>query len=85
MSRKGESVTLSLTQDEKTRLEGISLQFGCTWGDRPNVSALLKAIANGSLRVSWNDDLPKPEIKRKLAQEAINKIKQGLNDLSQSF
>ena len=85
MSRKGESITLSLSAEEKAKLEMIALQFGCTWGEKPNVSALLKAIAARNLIVHYSDELPKPKIKRKQAQLAIAKIKQGLDDLSSTF
>jgi hypothetical protein len=85
MSRKGESVTLSLSPDDKAKLEEIALKFGCTWGDKPNLSALLKAIADKSLIIHWNDETPAPEIKRSQAKQAIEKIKQGLDELSISL
>lgn len=85
MSRKGESITLSLSAEEKAELEKIAIQFGCTWGDKPNVSALLKAIAAHELQVFWSDDTPKAEIKQNLAKSAIAKIKQGLDELAESI
>lgn len=84
MARKGESVTLSLTTAEKEALEQIALRFGCRWGQKPNVSGLLKAIAAGDLRI-YDDDLPKPEVKRSRAKTAIERIKQGLDDLSSAL
>lgn len=85
MARKGESITLSISPEEKAELEKIALQFGCTWGDKPNVSGLLKAIASHRLQIFWDDETPKPEIKRISAKAAIAKIKQGLDELSDSF
>lgn len=85
MSRKGESITLSLSIEEKKELEKIALQFGYTWGEKPNVSALMKAIASKQLKIYWDDELPKPEIKKKQAQAAIAKIQQGLAELSNSI
>lgn len=85
MSRKGESVTLSLTAEEKAEFERLALQFGCTWGEKPNVSGLLKAIAAGRLSISYSDDIPKPELNRKQAKRAIERIKQGFDDLATTF
>lgn len=85
MSRKGESITLSLSAEEKAELEKLAFQFGCTWGDKPNISALLKAIASGRLKVFWDDEIPETEIKQQMMKTAIEKIKQGLEELSISF
>jgi hypothetical protein len=49
MSRKHETITLSVSDSEKAELEKLALFFGCTWGDRPNVSKLIKAIAKGQI------------------------------------
>lgn len=45
MSRKNESVTLSIPPWAKTALEAKAKKYGYMWGDRPNISALLVAIA----------------------------------------
>ncbi|NJM66011.1 MAG: WYL domain-containing protein [Acaryochloris sp. RU_4_1] len=61
MARKRSSITLSIAEPEKKQLERLALEFGQTWGDKPNISKLLKALANGDLRIGtnpdWNDDL----------------------------
>lgn len=49
--RKRSSITLSMTEEEKIALEKIAAEFDCLWGNEPNVSELLRRIANGSLRV----------------------------------
>jgi hypothetical protein len=85
MTRRNESLTVSLRQEDKVVLETIALQFGCSWGDKPNISALLKAIAVGSLKVIYNDDLPPAEIKKNQARQAIEKIKTGLDELVQAL
>lgn len=56
MTRKGRALTLSVSDQEKTQLEQLALAFDQTWGDNPNVSKLVKAIANGELRLATNHD-----------------------------
>lgn len=85
MTRKGESVQLSLTREEKQKLAVIAAKFGCTRGERPNISALLKSIATGSLIVYWGDDTPSVQIRQQQAREAVEKIKQGLDELLTSL
>ncbi|NJN76416.1 MAG: WYL domain-containing protein [Synechococcaceae cyanobacterium RL_1_2] len=58
MSRKGESVTLSLKDYEKIELEKLAQEFGCEWGDRPNISKLIKQIAKKELKIAPNNDWP---------------------------
>lgn len=85
MGRKGQSITLSVSTEERETLEQIAVQFGCTWGENPNISALLKAIASGALQVYWSNETPPPKIKKESAKAAIEKIKQGLDELSRSL
>ncbi|WP_347608608.1 hypothetical protein [Trichormus azollae] len=40
MSRKGQSITLSVLEGDKTELDVIALEFGMKWGDHPNISKL---------------------------------------------
>ena len=44
MSRKGQSITLSVSERDKAALEAIALEFGMMWGDDPNISKLIKNI-----------------------------------------
>ena len=60
-----------------------SARFGYTWGEKPNLSALLKGIAERRLKVSWGDEVP-PEVTTQGVKAAIEKIKQGLDQLSSS-
>lgn len=79
MSRKQESITLSVTEEDKAELEAISLEFGCTWGDKPNISKLMKQIANRELLLSKSD---KPTTqKRALIKDAITSIQDALTIL----
>ncbi|MFN6565172.1 MAG: WYL domain-containing protein [Nostoc sp. ChiSLP01] len=56
MSRKGQSITLSLREQDKTELENLALEFGMMWGDRPNISKLIEAIARHHLIIGKNND-----------------------------
>lgn len=83
MSRKGESVTLSLSAEQKEQLEKIALNFGQTWGNKkPNISQLMRAIADGELRVVWGDEEAPITIKQRGAMKAaIALIQEGLSKL----
>jgi len=70
MARKRPSITLSVEEREKARLEQLALEFGQTWGDKPNVSKLLKAIAQGKLRLAANHDW---------SRDRIDTLYRGLN------
>jgi len=76
MSRKGQSITLSVSEQEKQQLQALAEAFNCKWGDRPNISRLLSAIAQNQLQVLSNTDWSQDRIK---ALEAARKalIDQG--------
>lgn len=56
MSRKGQSITLSLSDRNKAQLEQIAQEQGMLWGDRPNISRLVEAIAKRELLIGRNND-----------------------------
>ena len=56
MGRKDESVTLSLTADDKASLEALAAKHGCMWGKTPNISRLIQQIAIGQLRIVAESD-----------------------------
>lgn len=62
MSRKRPSITLSISEHEKAQLERLALKFDQTWGNNPNVSKLVKAIAQGKLRLAANHDWSRDRI-----------------------
>lgn len=70
MTRKQRSITLSIETHEKAQLEQLALDFGQTWGDNPNVSKLMKAIAQGKLRLAANHDW---------SRDRIDTLNRGLN------
>jgi len=82
MTRKAESITLSLDMADRAALEKIAMQFGCTWGERPSISELMRAIARGSVKITFNLENPEPSIRARQGQAAIEKIVRGLLELS---
>lgn len=74
MSRKGESITLSVSRREKQQLQAIAEAFNCKWGDRPNLSRLLSAIAQNKLQVLANTDWSQDRI------QALDAARQALID-----
>jgi hypothetical protein len=79
VSRKSESITLSVSEEDKTELENIALEFGCTWGEKPNISKLMKQIASRELLLSKSDKPAKQ--KRALIKDAIASIQEALTIL----
>lgn len=63
MSRKGQSITLSLKEQDKAELEKLACELGMMWGDRPNISKLVEAIARRKFLISPNNDWTEPRIK----------------------
>ncbi|MBD3886700.1 WYL domain-containing protein [Phormidium tenue FACHB-886] len=77
MTRKGRSITLSLEESDKTQLEAIALELGMKWGDDPNISRLIKAIARRQLSVFPNNDWSRDRI------NTLNKARNLLIDAGQ--
>lgn len=66
MTRRNEAITISCTPQEKASLEALAEEYECMWGDRPNISALIKAIANGVIPLG--EPVPNAQIRVKIAQ-----------------
>jgi len=77
MSRKGQSITLSLKERDKAELEAIALEFGITWGDRPNISKLVEAIAQRKLLIGNNQNWSESRIR------ALHRCIGALTDIGQ--
>jgi predicted DNA-binding transcriptional regulator YafY len=77
MSRKGQSITLSLKEHDKAQLEAIAYELGMMWGDRPNISKLVEAIARRQLLVFPNNDWTETRI------NALVKALHALTDAGQ--
>jgi predicted DNA-binding transcriptional regulator YafY len=77
MSRKGQSITLSISDRDKAELEAIALELGMMWGDRPNISKLVEAIARRQLLVFPNNDWSETRIR------ALERSISALTDIGQ--
>ncbi len=73
MGRRGQSVTLSILDGDKAQLEQIALEQGMTWGDRPNISRLVEAIARRELLIGRNNDW---------SEERIRALQQAMRSLT---
>ncbi|AGY58204.1 WYL domain-containing protein [Gloeobacter kilaueensis] len=56
MKRKQQTITLSLGNTDKARLENLAVELGVLWGERPNITQLVKNIAQRQLLVAHNAD-----------------------------
>lgn len=62
MTRKGSAITLSLKDQDKEALKQIANDLGITWGEKPNISKLIEAIARRRFLVLPNADWPASRI-----------------------
>lgn len=63
MGRRGQSITLSISNRDKEQLEQIAQEQGMLWGDRPNISRLVEAIARRELLIGRNNDWSETRIR----------------------
>lgn len=63
MSRKGQSITLSISDHDKAQLEVIAQELGMMWGSRANISKLVEAIARRQLIIAPNNNWSDTRIK----------------------
>jgi predicted DNA-binding transcriptional regulator YafY len=77
MSRKGQSITLSISERDKAQLEQIAHELGMMWGDRPNISKLVEAIARRQLLIGHNNDWSETRIR------ALEQAVSALTDMGQ--
>ncbi len=62
MTRKGSAITLSLQDRDKEALQQIALDLNITWGEKPNISKLIEAIARRQFLILPNSDWPTARI-----------------------
>ncbi|MBW4560703.1 MAG: WYL domain-containing protein [Mojavia pulchra JT2-VF2] len=77
MSRKGQSITLSISERDKAELEAIAREFGMMWGEEPNISKLIKAIAQRKLLIGKNNNWSETRIR------ALHRCINALTDIGQ--
>jgi hypothetical protein len=56
VNKKSRAINLSVSETDKAQLEKIALEFGMMWGNRPNISKLVEAIARRQLLIAPNND-----------------------------
>jgi len=71
---KQESVTLSVSSKQRVQLEKIALDLGFVWGKKPNISAMVKAIASRQLVVTGSPHSEEVSEAIALIQEGIDKL-----------
>lgn len=77
MSRKGQSITLSISNRDKAQLEALAEEYGMRWGDRPNISKLVEAIARRQLLIVPNHNWSPERI------NALEQARTALIDIGQ--
>lgn len=70
-------MTLSISDEDKAALEELAREFGIMWGDRPNVSRLIEAVAKRRLILTKNNTWTQSRI------EALDRSLQILTDAGQ--
>lgn len=78
--KKRQVGTFSLTPEDVRELERVAAEMNCFWGDKPNVSEMLRRIANGEIVLSHRKD--ETEKSQKLLS-AINKAMSALIEIQQ--
>lgn len=78
---KREKLTIAVSAEDKIILEKIALELGQMWGTKPNISALMTAIAQGKLRLELAEE-PILESKQENKRSAIAQIQEGLSKLA---
>lgn len=53
-----EKITLSVSHTDKVNLEKIALRLGYVRGEKPSISALLRAIAQGEVKCDNRAKIP---------------------------
>lgn len=71
MTRKGSAITLSLQDQDKEALKQIANDLGITWGEKPNISKLIEAIARRRFIVMPNHDWQPARIQSLLAAQKL--------------
>ena len=73
--RKDETITLSITLGTKEKLEKIAYELGFRWGEKPNISVFLDAIARREVPVVKSLDPIQPE---KLSPIQLSAMKEAI-------
>jgi hypothetical protein len=78
-NRRTSVLTISISEADKESLAAIAVKHGCSWGDNPNISELIRKIAAGELEVVSPGQ--KPQIPDDVATE-LSKALLGLKKVA---
>lgn len=83
MTRKKESLTIACTPDRKELLEALAVRYGFLWGDKPNVSELIRAIADGEIPLG--DPSPQKTLKASLktVKRSLDKALKAIEEIEE--
>jgi hypothetical protein len=57
MNDRRTAINLSMRDPtSKQKLERLAIDFDCCWGNKPNISALVEAIAQGHIKLVKSKD-----------------------------
>ena len=80
MTRKNESITLSLSPEHKSALEKQAAAAGCTWGGVPNISEYMRRIAEGTIVPTLPaEPLPSDAVKK--LRRMVDKMSRTISEL----
>jgi hypothetical protein len=65
-----QTITLAIAESEMAKLQKIAQDLNCMWGEKPNVSKLIKKIAEGELEIN-TPEYVKPKMLDPKQVEAI--------------
>lgn len=71
MTRKSSAITLSLQERDKATLQELAIEMGITWGDKPNISKLIEAIARRRFLITPNNDWPPARIQSLITAQQL--------------
>ena len=84
MSRKKETITLSIPPGTKEKLEEIAERFNIFWGKSPSISGLLVALAEANPEIIKLHELDSAQ-EAAVAQSIKMALNQGDTELAQSL
>lgn len=81
MTRKKEALTIACTPDRKELLEALAIRYGFLWGGKPNVSELIRAIADREIPLG--DPSPQRTLKANLktVKRSLNKALKAIEEI----
>jgi hypothetical protein len=83
MTRKSESLTIACPPDRKALLEALAIKHGYLWGEKPNVSELIRAIADEEIPLGDRTPQLAIEANVKTVKKSLLKAMQAIEEIEQ--